>query len=62
MLILNHYGSSLAYFEMRSILARMLWHFEAELCAESREWSNQKAYLLWDKPSLWVKLKHRAQG
>ena len=50
---------SLAYFEMRSILARMMWHFDMELCDESRTWTQQKAYLTWDKPPLWVKLSER---
>ena len=52
-------AGSLAWFEMRSILARLLWHFDLTLCEESRGWENQKAYLLWDKPPLWVKLSHR---
>lgn len=49
----------LAYFEMRSILALMLWHFEIELENESLNWTDQKEYAMWDKPSLWVRLRHR---
>ncbi|KAL9018606.1 MAG: hypothetical protein Q9185_004122 [Variospora sp. 1 TL-2023] len=52
-------GKGLAYFEMRSILALMLWHFEMELENESLNWTNQKEYAFWDKPSLWVRLRHR---
>ena len=52
-------GHSLAYSEMRSIVARMLWHFEMELCEESRRWADQKVYILWDKPPLKVKLSKR---
>ncbi|TEY40875.1 hypothetical protein BOTCAL_0416g00060 [Botryotinia calthae] len=56
----NCLGKNLAYFEMRSILARMLWNFDMELCKESRWWTKkQKTYILWDKPSLKVKLLHR---
>ncbi|KAF7933513.1 uncharacterized protein EAE98_003222 [Botrytis deweyae] len=32
----NCLGKNLPYFEMRSILARMLWNFDIELCKESR--------------------------
>lgn len=51
---------SLAYFEIRSILTRMLWHFDMDLEDESLGWTDQKEYTLWDKPPLWVRLKHRA--
>lgn len=50
---------SLAYAEVRTILARMIWNFEMELCEESRGWAEQKIYFLWDKPSLKVVLKPR---
>ncbi|KAI4284881.1 MAG: hypothetical protein L6R38_001090 [Xanthoria sp. 2 TBL-2021] len=53
-------GKSLAYFEIRSILTRMLWHFDMDLEDESLGWTDQKEYTLWDKPPLWVRLKHRA--
>ena len=49
---------SLAYFEMRSILVRVLWNFDMQMEEESKGWMEQKEYFLWDKPSLWVKLKH----
>ncbi|KAL8914332.1 MAG: hypothetical protein Q9171_001052 [Xanthocarpia ochracea] len=51
----------LAYFEMRSILARMLWHFEIQLDEVSQHWTEQNEYALWDKPPLWVRLQHRVQ-
>ena len=51
---------SLAFFEMRSLLARVLWHFDLALCEESSEWPRHKAYLLWDRPSLWVEISRRA--
>lgn len=55
----NCIGKNLAYFEIRSILTRMMWHFDMELCEQSRAWTQQKAYLMWDKPPLWVKLRNR---
>lgn len=53
--------SSLAYFEMRLILAHVLWNFDLELMAESTDWSHQKVYAIWDKSPLYVKLKPREQ-
>ena len=51
---------SLAYFEMRSIMARVLWNFDMQLDDASKGWmEGQKEYTLWDKPSLWVKLSRR---
>jgi hypothetical protein len=44
---------------MRSILARVLWHFDLELCDESRNWARQKVFILWDKPPLNVRLRAR---
>jgi hypothetical protein len=52
---------SLAYFEIRSVLTRVLWHFDLELEDESRDWIVQKEYTFWDKPPLWVKLRHRKE-
>jgi hypothetical protein len=48
---------SLAYHEMRIILAKVLWHFDLELCAESERWANHKIFLLWEKPALYCRLK-----
>ncbi|KAL8793908.1 MAG: hypothetical protein Q9195_003527 [Heterodermia aff. obscurata] len=56
----NCLGRSLAWFEMRAILARVLWNFDMALCEESQDWAKQKSYLLWDKPALWVDLRRRA--
>jgi hypothetical protein len=44
---------------MRSILARVLWNFDMEIEQESQGWTEQKEYTLWDKPPLWVRLKHK---
>lgn len=41
---------------MRLILTKVLWHFDLELRSESFDWNEQKAYILWQKPDLMVKL------
>ena len=51
--------TSLAYVEMRLLIALMMWHFDMELCSESKDWAGQKAFLLWQKPELMVKLRLR---
>lgn len=50
-------GGSLAYHELRIILAKMLWNFEFKLCPESDTWINQKCYTLWQKTPLWVEVR-----
>ena len=55
----NCIGRNLAYNEMRLILARVLWNFDLELCDESKEWYQQKAYIPWEKPPLMCRLKTR---
>jgi cytochrome P450 len=49
----------LAYAEIRLILARLLFNFDMELCDESKDWLNQKTYLVWQKPALMVRLRNR---
>jgi cytochrome P450 len=49
--------SSLAYSEMRIILARVLWNFDLKLAGDSEDWlERQQCYLLWRKPALNVYL------
>ena len=50
---------SLAYAEMRSILARMLWNFDMKLCEASKKWTDQRVFVLWEKLPLLVKLTER---
>ncbi|KAF5853311.1 hypothetical protein GGP41_001894 [Bipolaris sorokiniana] len=52
----NCIGKNLAYHEMRIIAAMLLWNYDLELSPESKNWIDQKAYILWDKPVLMVKL------
>lgn len=56
----NCVGKNLAYIEMRLILARVLWNFDIKLADDSKNWaSNQKIFMLWEKPSLNVYLTPR---
>ena len=55
----NCIGQGLAMAEMRAILARVLWHFDFELCKGSENWDQQKVYFLWEKGDLWVKITKR---
>lgn len=48
---------SLAYAEVRLILARMIWNFDMELQKDSHRWSEgRKAFTTWEKGSLNVRL------
>ncbi|TPX17045.1 uncharacterized protein E0L32_012302 [Thyridium curvatum] len=47
---------SLAYAEMRLILAKILYNFDMRLADPNFNWLDQKAYLLWNKPALNVYL------
>jgi cytochrome P450 len=54
----NCLGKNLAYAEMRLILAKMIWTFEMELEAKSKDWIKQcRVMTLWDKPELAVRIK-----
>ncbi|PSN69648.1 cytochrome P450 [Corynespora cassiicola Philippines] len=56
----NCLGKNLAYYEMRSIMARVLYNFDLELCSESENWGiNQKNWSLWEKPELKVWISER---
>lgn len=49
--------ASLAYVEMRVILARIVWNFDMKLADGEGDWiSGQKNFLLWNKPPLKVVL------
>ncbi|KAE8153594.1 cytochrome P450 [Aspergillus avenaceus] len=58
----NCIGRNLAFAEMRVILARVLWNFDLKLCEQSRNWSDQKTYALWEKPPLMCKLSLRSEA
>ena len=53
------FQNSLAYAEMRLILAKMVWNFDMELLTKG-DWADQKVYILYQKTPLRVKLTPRA--
>lgn len=56
-------SDSLAYAEMRFILARLIWNFDIDINEKSREWmDHQRAYLIWEKPPLYVHLKPKEKA
>lgn len=56
----NHVASltniSLAYAEMRLIVAKLLWNFDMKLKDDSCNWTDQFSYVLWEKKPLMVTL------
>lgn len=51
---------SLAYAEMRLILARIIWNFDMQLVNPQEDWIGMgKTYLIWKKPPLNVYLHPR---
>lgn len=55
--------SSLAYTEMRIILAKIIWNFEMILADDSRNWTeSQEAWVVWEKPKLNVYLTPRSHS
>lgn len=51
-------GKSLAYAEMKMILARLVWNFDIELRDVESDWpTSMKAFVIWEKKPLWVRLR-----
>lgn len=42
---------------MRTVLAKLLWHFDIILQPESSKWDEVKSYIVWQKAPLWARLK-----
>lgn len=51
---------SLAFGEASLILARLIWAFDLELFLQCSNWADQRAYIIWDKGPLLVKLTPRS--
>lgn len=50
--------TSLAYAEMRLVMAKILFNFDLELVDTTTDWiRTQKVFTLWEKQSLMVRLK-----
>jgi hypothetical protein len=41
---------------MKLVMAKLLWHFDLEQRFPGN-WGDQRAYLVWEKPPMMVKLK-----
>ncbi|KAG7050710.1 cytochrome P450 [Colletotrichum scovillei] len=52
----NCLGMNLAYAEMKMILAKVIWNFDLQLAAQSKNWIDHDVYLLYNKPPLMVHL------
>ncbi|CAG8896929.1 unnamed protein product [Penicillium egyptiacum] len=52
-------GKSLALAEASLVLARLIWTFDLELSPQCFNWADQRAYIIWDKGPLLVKLTPR---
>ncbi|KAK5168273.1 uncharacterized protein LTR77_006842 [Saxophila tyrrhenica] len=48
----NCLGKNLAWHEMRVLLVTVLLHFDLKLSEDSKTWSDQKIYTLWEKKPL----------
>lgn len=48
---------SMAYHEMRLIMAKVLYTFDFGLTPESQDWGSQDTFILWQKKPLMCKLK-----
>lgn len=57
----TNYGgtASLAYYEMRVILARFLYNFDLELCSRNENWIQQKCWMIWEKGPLKIRINLR---
>lgn len=50
---------SLAIVEFRMVIAHLIWNFDMKLREESKDWIDQKVFLIWDKGDLLVELEAR---
>jgi cytochrome P450 len=53
-------GKNLAMHEMRLILARVFFRYDLEICEDSMDWTQQRAFVLWEKKPLMCRLKPAA--
>ena len=57
--MLTRWNCSLAYVEMRTILARVLYNFDLTMSPQSDGWTSQKNFNLWERAPLLVHLMPR---
>lgn len=53
----NCIGVGFAWHEMRLALGKLVFNFDFELCEESRGWTRQKVFVLWEKRPLYVRVR-----
>lgn len=53
----NCIGMSFAWHEMRLAVGKLIFNFDFELYDESRNWTRQKVFVLWEKNPLYVRVK-----
>ncbi|KAF2159813.1 hypothetical protein M409DRAFT_70842 [Zasmidium cellare ATCC 36951] len=58
----NCLGKSLAWHEMRLLLASLILSFDIELTAEAKGWIDQNIYVLWEKKPLMCTLRQLARS
>ena len=59
MLTIWNYGS-LAWLEMRTVLAKLMWTYDMKLMNRDVDWHrDSKMLTLWRKPPLWVQVAAR---
>ena len=49
-------GRSMAWIEMRILMAKLTYCFDFEIVDKNLDWTNQECYTLWQKPDLFVKV------
>ncbi|KAH6635931.1 cytochrome P450 [Chaetomium tenue] len=50
-------GQNMAWHEMRLVVGRLFYGFDLEVCGESLGWVRQRAFILWEKKPLFVKVR-----
>lgn len=53
----NCIGMNFAWHEMRLAVGKLIFNFDFELHDESRSWTSQKVFVLWEKNPLYVRVK-----
>ncbi|KAG9775310.1 hypothetical protein KCU75_g6708, partial [Aureobasidium melanogenum] len=58
----NCLGKNLAWAELRLVFAKVLFNFDMEMDARSKNWEERlEQHTLWFRPQLWVKMTEVAQ-
>jgi hypothetical protein len=56
------FRTRLAYMEIRTAIAMVLWYFEFKICEECSNWIAEQSYnIVWNRGPLYVKLRKRVE-